>query len=172
MRKFIVLAATVAGLYGAVLWWRQNRRVGTDLVNRVINPWLVRRNLIGGSRGELALIEHVGRKSGTVRRTPIHPMPTADGYRIIVPVGEQSEWVRNVLAAGHCRLVLGDRLVDLDEPMLETPAEVPGLPRPVRALFEWLGFRYLRLHTLGEVPAGVVPARRKRIRIEREAVAA
>ena len=38
MRKFIFFAATVAGLYGAVLWWRQNRRVGTDFVNRIINP--------------------------------------------------------------------------------------------------------------------------------------
>ena len=77
-------------------------------------------------------------------------MPTADGFRIIVPIGERSEWARNVLAAGHCRLLLGDRLLELDEPVLETPADVPGLPRPVRALFEWLGFRYLRLRNLRE----------------------
>jgi hypothetical protein len=139
MRKFIFLGAAAAGLYGAARWWRQNRRVGAGFVNRTIDPWLVRRGLIGGSRGELALIEHVGRKSGIVRKTPIHPMPTADGFRIIVPIGEGSEWARNVLAAGSCRLVIG-----------ETPAEVPDLPRPIRALFEWLGFRCLRLRTVGE----------------------
>lgn len=167
MRKFMVAGAIAAGVYGAALWWRQNRRAGADVVNRVIDPWLEGRGFISGSRAELGLIVHVGRKSGAVRRTPIHPMPTADGFRIIVPIGERSEWARNVLAAGDCRLVLGDRLLVLNEPVLETPAEVPGLPRPVRALFEWLGFRYLRLRTLSETqldavaPAiGVVPRER------------
>lgn len=158
MRKLLYLAAVAGALYGATRWWRENRRAGTAFVNRIINPWLVRRGLIGSSRGELALLEHVGRKSGTVRRTPIHPMATADGFRIIVPVGEQSEWARNVMAAGHCRLVFGDRLLELDEPVLETPSEVPGLPRPVRALFGWLGFRYLHLRTSGESQVDVVPA--------------
>jgi hypothetical protein len=46
--------------------------------------------------------------------------------------------------------LLGDRVIELAEPLLETPAEVPGLPRPVRALFGWLGFRYLRLQTFRE----------------------
>ncbi|MGZ8563634.1 MAG: nitroreductase/quinone reductase family protein [Candidatus Limnocylindria bacterium] len=149
MRKLLFFIAATGGLYAAARWWRENRRVGADVVNRIIDPWLERQGVISGSGGELALIQHVGRKSGTVRRTPIHPIPTEDGFRIIVPIGEESEWARNVLAAGHCRLVLGDRLIDLDAPVLETPAEVPDLPRPVRALFEWLGFRYLRLRTFG-----------------------
>ena len=153
MRKLVIVGALAAGLYGAVRWWREHRRFGTDYVNRVVNPWLERHGLIGGSRGELGLIEHVGRKSGIVRQTPIHPMPIADGFRIIVPVGEGSEWLRNVLAAGHCRLLIGDTVLDLDEPVLETPADVPGIPRPVCALFEWLGFRYLRLHTFAEADA-------------------
>jgi hypothetical protein len=94
-------------------------------------------------------------------------MPIPDGFRIIVPVGEQSQWARNVLAAGHCRLLVGDRVFELDEPVLETPAEVPDLPRPVRALFGWLGFRYLRLRTFGETqPEAATPS------LEREAVPA
>jgi deazaflavin-dependent oxidoreductase (nitroreductase family) len=167
LRKLVLVAAAAAGLYGIARWWRQNRRVGTAFVNRTINPWLERRGVVSGSRGELGLIEHVGRKSGTVRQTAVHPMPTADGFRFIVPVGEASQWARNVLAAGHCRLLVGDRLFELDEPVLETPAEVPDLPRPVRALFAWLGFRYLRLRTFGEAqPATPAPD------LEREAVAA
>lgn len=154
MRKLMILGALGAAAYAFARWWRRNRRAGTQFVNRIVNPWLDRRGLITGSRGELALVEHVGRRTGTVRRTPIHPMETADGYRIIVPVGEQSEWARNVLAAGHCRLVIGERVLDLDRPALETPSEVPGLPGPVCALFEWLGFRYLRLHNaVGAAPA-------------------
>ncbi|MEO8247680.1 MAG: nitroreductase/quinone reductase family protein [Chloroflexota bacterium] len=172
MRKIISLAAVAAGLFTAVRWWRQHRRVGTDYVNQTINPWLERHGLIGASRGEIGLIEHVGRKSGTVRRTPIHPMPIANGFRIIVPVGERSEWARNVLAAGHCRLVIGDRLFELDEPTLEAPADMPDLPRPVRALFGWLGFRYLRLRTFEPiVPAPVMPPTIE-APVEREAVPA
>lgn len=151
MRKLLFFIAAAAGIFSAARWWRENRRVGAGVVNRFIDPWLERQGVVGGSHGELGLIEHVGRKSGTVRRTLIHPMPTEGGYRIIVPIGEESEWARNVLAAGHCRLVLSDRTVELDEPVLETPAEVPDLPRPVRALFEWLGFRYLRLRTFGAI---------------------
>lgn len=122
-------------------------------MNRVVDPWLERQGVVASSHGELGVIEHVGRRSGMVRRTLIHPVPTDDGYRIIVPIGDQSEWARNVLAAGRCRLELGDRVIELDEPVLETPSEVPGLPPVVRALFEWLGFRYLRLHALHEVGA-------------------
>jgi hypothetical protein len=145
MRKIVFLAALVAGIYGAVEWWRHNRRAGAGLMNRVVNTWLERRDLIRASGGELALVEHVGRRTGIVRRTPIHPMPIDGGYRIIVPIGEGSEWARNVLAAGGCRLIVNDEVLQLGEPVLETPDQVPGLTRPVRALFGWLGFRYLHL---------------------------
>lgn len=172
MRRLMFLAATILGLVIAVGWWRQHRRVGTGYVNRTVNPWLERHGLITGSRGELGLIEHVGRKSGIVRLTPIHPMPVAGGFRVIVPVGERSEWARNVLAAGRCRILIGDRKFELEEPALETPAEVPDLPRPVRALFGWLGFRYLYLRSAEEAePHTVVPVVES-ARVEREAIPA
>ncbi len=172
MRKLVFLAAAAAGLVGSVTWWRQHRRTGTAFVNRVVNPWLVRRGLVGATRDELALIEHVGRKSGIIRQTPIHPMPVEGGYRIIAPVGEASEWVRNVQAAGHCRLILADRIVELDEPVLETPAEVPNLAGPLRALFGWLGFRYLRLHTFGVARTDVADSSIEPVATEPEAVVA
>ena len=162
MRKIVLLAAVAAGIYGAIEWWRHNRRAGAGLMNRVVNGWLQRRGLIRASRGELALIEHVGRRTGTVRQTPIHPMPIDGGYRVIVPIGERSEWAHNVLAAGRCRLLLGDETLELHEPILEAPADVPGLAAPVRALFEWLGFRYLRLSVAApsstDAPASILEA--------------
>jgi deazaflavin-dependent oxidoreductase (nitroreductase family) len=172
MRKLMVLAATASGLYAAARWWREHRRTGTDFVNNNINPWLERHGLVGGSHGELGLIEHIGRKSGTVRLTPIHPMPVPGGFRIIVPVGERSQWARNVLAAGHCRLLIGDRQFELDEPVLETPADLPDLPLPVRALFGWLEFRYLRLRTFGATEPGAALPTVDKAPVEREAVPA
>ena len=156
MRALVFFAATAAGLYGIARWWRRHRRAGTNFMNLTVNPWLERRGLVAGSRGELGVIEHVGRKSGIARRVTIHPMPIEGGFRIIVPVGEQSQWARNVLAAGHCRLIIGDRTFELDEPILETPSEVAGIPRSVRALFGWLGFRYLRLRTFRELESEIV----------------
>src|SRR5699024_6285035 len=135
----------------ATQWWRQHRRVGTGFVNRIVNAWFERSGAIDESRGELGLIEHVGRRSGTARLTPIHPMPIAGGFRIIVPVGGRAAWARNVLAAGHCGLRAGGRAVELDAPVLELPADVPDLPAAVRAFFGWLGFRYLRVRTASEV---------------------
>jgi deazaflavin-dependent oxidoreductase (nitroreductase family) len=154
MRKLIAIALTALGVYAGAEWWRRNRRAGADFVNHVLDPWLVKRGLINRSHGELGVLEHVGRTSGIVRRTPVHPVPTADGFRIIVPIGEASHWARNVLAAGHCRLEIEGRVLELDEPVMERPAEVPGLPRAVRGLYEWLGFRYLRLRTFRELEPG------------------
>jgi hypothetical protein len=172
MRKLLLFVATSAGLVGAVQWWRHHRRAGTGFMNRIVNPWLERSGFVGDSRGELGMIEHVGRRSGIVRQTPIHPMAIPGGFRIIVPVGERSEWARNVLAAGHCRLLVGDRFFELDEPVLELPADVPELPRPVRALFGWLGFRYLRLRTFGEVQTDAAAPSMERTEAERELVPA
>ena len=77
-----------------------------------------------------------------------------------------------VLAAGHCRLLLDDRVLELDAPVLEAPAEVPDLARPVRALFTWLGFRYLRLRTSGDTHSAGAISKIERTPIERVAVSA
>ena len=110
MRKWII-AFGLLGLASAFTsWWRRHPRFGAAYVNRVVDPWLVRQGLIAESDGELGLIEHVGRVSGIVRRSPVHPVATEHGFRIIVPLGDHSEWARNVLAAGHCRLQVGSMI--------------------------------------------------------------
>lgn len=151
MKRLLLLVA-VLGAAGAsfVAWWRRHPRFGSDTVNRVVNPWLVRQGVPDASRGEIGLIEHVGRKTGTVRVTPVHPVRTPDGFRIIVPLGGESQWARNVLAAGHCRLQVADTVYELDEPRLVEPAEVEGLPGFAARAMTWLGFRYLTLHQFAE----------------------
>lgn len=153
MKKWLALVAIVVTGGGALLeWWRRHPRVGAATVNRVVNPWLVDRGITEASRGEIGLLEHVGRTSGTVRVTPVHPVPTADGFRIIVPLGSESQWARNVLAAGHCRLQIDGTVHELDEPRLVGPNEAEGVPAPAASVMAWLGFRYLRLHQFAEHP--------------------
>jgi len=151
MRRPLFVVAALATLGGwFVTWWRRHPRFGSATVNRIVNPWLVRRGVPGASHGEIGLIEHVGRRSGTVRVTPVHPIRTAAGYRIIAPVGEQSHWARNVLAAGHCRLQIGERVHELDEPRLVPASAIDTMPRLAARAMDWLGFRYMVLHELNE----------------------
>jgi hypothetical protein len=164
MRKILMLVAfpavTAAALVAAVGLWRRDPRAGTTFVNSVVNPALLRRGLAGTGRSEIGTLEHVGRRSGVRRLTPVHPEPTPGGFRIIVPLGTRSEWARNVVAAGHCRLLLHDHVFDLDEPAMVDAADAQDLPWPLRRVLAALGFRYLTLRTFAshtgclEMPEG------------------
>jgi deazaflavin-dependent oxidoreductase (nitroreductase family) len=157
MRRIVAIcgaSATLAALVtGTVVYWKRNPRIGTRFVNAVVNPGLLRRGLAGGAKSEIGSIEHFGRKSGIRRLSPVHPEPIPDGFRIVVPLGEHSQWVRNVLAAGHCRLQLHGHVYELDEPSLIEARDARDLPRIVRGVMQALGFRYLVLRTFA-VQAG------------------
>lgn len=151
MRRSILVAGIIGIQVGAfVAWWRRHPRTGAAWVNRVADPWLVRHGVLDSSKGEIGLLEHVGRKTGTVRLTPVHPVRTPEGFRIVAPIGVESQWVRNVLAAGHCRLQVEGVVHELDEPRLVVPSRIAGLPRVGARLMGWLGFRYLVLRQFGE----------------------
>jgi hypothetical protein len=155
----IVVASTTVGAVtgGALVAWRRNPRIGTAFVNSVVNPTLLRRGLAGGKVSEIGTLEHVGRTSGVRRLTPVHPEPTPEGYRIVVPLGTHSEWARNVQAAGHCRLQLHDVVYDLDEPRMILASDVDALPWAVRRLMGALGFQYLSLRTFAATPGTLEP---------------
>jgi len=50
------------------------------------------------------ILTHIGRKSGEVYRTPVNVFRAPDGFLIALTYGRESEWVKNVLAAGGCQL--------------------------------------------------------------------
>jgi deazaflavin-dependent oxidoreductase (nitroreductase family) len=151
MRRIaVVLAVAVAiGAFvaGATRGCRRHPRFGTGFVNSVVNPMLLRRGLAGYGRSEIGTLEHVGRRSGTRRLTPVHPETTRYGCRVVVPLGAHSEWARNVVAAGRCRIQLHEQVFDLDEPRMVDAAEAKDLPWPLRRLMAALGFKYLNLRT-------------------------
>jgi len=156
MRRVLFVVAVIGSLVlGGIAWWRRHPRSGSGWVNRVVDPWLVRQGIVVKSEGELGLIEHVGRKSGTVRVSPVHPVRTEHGFRIIVPLGLESQWAQNVLAAGRCRLQVADVVYELDEPTLISPMLVEELPVAARRLMVWLGFQYLDLHQFAEAPGSL-----------------
>ena len=158
MRRMVVLETLVATLVVIGRNVLQSSRVGAGFVNRVVNPLLLGRGLVGSGGSHLATLEHVGRRSGVRRVTPLHPIVQGESVRFAVPLGDRSEWARNVLAAGHCRVQLEDRIIELDEPRLLDPADVPGLGRPLARITGWLGWRYLVLHRFADRPGRLEPS--------------
>ena len=127
----------------------------------VLNPFLVDRGISGVGRSELGTLEHVGRRTGTRHLTPVHPVPTADGFRISVPLGPKSEWAQNVVAAGHCRMQLHDTVYELDEPVLLAASELPDA-MPGAWILDRMGAQYLLLRRFAERAGSLEPIAEER----------
>ena len=84
---------------------------------RVTDP--VTRPLAGRRFFKLwAVVHHVGRRSGAHYETPVAIVTTPDGFVIPLPSGERTQWARNVLEAGGCRLQWGGAEYSLVDPTL------------------------------------------------------
>jgi deazaflavin-dependent oxidoreductase (nitroreductase family) len=84
-------------------------------------------NFVG--HAAFADLEHVGRRSGTVRHTPLRAFRTRDQVVIGLNFGRESDWFRNVRAAGRCRMRLGNDQLELGAPRLVALAEgIEGMP--------------------------------------------
>jgi deazaflavin-dependent oxidoreductase (nitroreductase family) len=95
-----------------------------------------------------AMIEHVGRKSGRTYHTPINLFRTEDGYVAALTYGPSADWVRNVLAAGECYVVLRGKRVHMVAPHVEHDPRRKAVPPPARQFLGLVGVRdFLVLHT-------------------------
>lgn len=157
MRKILVLVLGLVGLTGLVVVWMRCTRLGAGFANDVVNPWLIAQGASGSGASELATLEHVGRRSGIRRLTPLHAIPTEDGVRFAVPLGDRSEWARNVMAAGRCRMQYHDMVVELDQPRLLAPTRDPSMDPLTGRLTAWLGWKHLTLHRADERPGTLEP---------------
>lgn len=89
---------------------------------RITNRYLVKL----ADQPPFAALHHRGRTSGKVYRIPLNAFPCEDGFVFALTYGSQSDWVKNVLAAGEAELeYAGERLV-LTDPRLVTRADVHG----------------------------------------------
>ena len=84
----------------------------------------------------LAVVHHVGRKSGRAYRSPVVTFRSADGYVIPMTYGRDVDWARNMLAAGGCELERAGRRVPLRNPrIVDFDGAAPHLPAAVRPVF-------------------------------------
>jgi deazaflavin-dependent oxidoreductase (nitroreductase family) len=71
--------------------------------SRAMKPMVLK--TAGTPGASASVIHHVGRRSGTVYQTPVDAVPTEDGFVIALPYGENTDWLKNVLASGLASIV-------------------------------------------------------------------
>jgi len=85
------------------------------------------------------ILTHVGRKSGRLYRTPVNVFRATDGFLIALTYGRESEWVRNVLAAGGCELETRHVLYQLSAPTIVHDPTRRRFPLFVRIVLRLIG---------------------------------
>lgn len=63
-----------------------------------------------------AVVHHRGRRSGTPYETPVGAEPTEDGFVIAMVYGTNSDWLKNVLAAGEAAITYEGETTTVDRP--------------------------------------------------------
>ena len=102
---------------------RFNKRATNRVLGRLV-PYLP----------SFAFVVHRGRKSGREYRTPVNAFRRGDSYTFALTYGPETEWVKNILAAGGCSLKLRGRTVRLTNPHLFHDVQRRAMPRPVRLI--------------------------------------
>jgi deazaflavin-dependent oxidoreductase (nitroreductase family) len=119
------------------------RNVNKVALNRITRPLF--RWLPG-----FGVVVHRGRKSGKRYLTPVNVFPRPGGrYVVALTYGPDTDWLKNVLAAGGCELLTGGRHVELTAPRLfhdETRREIRVVERMVLGLLRVNDF--LELHVM------------------------
>jgi deazaflavin-dependent oxidoreductase (nitroreductase family) len=82
-----------------------------------------------------ALLHHRGRRTGRVYVVPVGVRAVGDTFTIALPVGERTQWMHNVLAAGDCTIRWKGRDYLATEPTVVGVAEAaPAFNRVLRGM--------------------------------------
>lgn len=94
-----------------------------------------------------AVVHHRGRRTGRAYAVPVAVRATADAFTIALPWGAETQWLRNVLAAGSCTVRWRGRDQQASEPTVVDFDEAGAAFSPIqRALLRALGVKsFLRL---------------------------
>jgi len=105
-----------------------NKRV-TNKVAGVLAPFLP----------GFALVEHTGRKSGKSFSTPVNAFHVDGGIRFALTYGRGSDWVRNVLAADGCTVIMKGKRIALTAPVLGVDPRADWAPPGARQILRATG---------------------------------
>lgn len=156
-----MLGATIAGAAAVLVATRQPAFRGSrpirGFATKLFDPAVTRLGLVGGRRSPYGMLEHRGRTTGRMYRTPILPLATASGFVIGLPYGRHAQWVRNILAAGRGRLQLHESIYELEEPTIVSRHDLPHTEGVLGSLGRRGGIEYLVLRTAAIQPGVFEP---------------
>jgi deazaflavin-dependent oxidoreductase (nitroreductase family) len=107
-RQVVVALFVGVGVLGAVFLVGMRRKTPfvLDAVRRsgrAVKPLVLKSS---GTRGGIAsVVRHVGRTSGRPYETPVNAVATDDGFVIALPYGQNTDWLKNVLASESATIV-------------------------------------------------------------------
>ena len=104
--------------------------------------------------GPFVELEHVGRRSGRVYRVPLNAFRAGDTVTFALTYGPKVDWLRNVRAAGGCRLRMGREVLTLGAPV-DLPSAVgrSRMPAPARVVLRLAGVdHFVEMPVLGSAP--------------------
>ena len=113
------------------------RRVNRFVTNPILGTfaWIV---------PPLAIVHHVGRRSGRRYRTPVVAFRTGGGFVIPMTYGRDVDWGRNLRAAGGGELVQAGRRFRIRNPRIvggaRAKASLPAVVRPVLLAARFPGY--------------------------------
>lgn len=102
---------------------------------KVFNPLIAGLTRLGVSMWGSRVLEVRGRITGELRTTPVNVL-TVDGVRYLVAPRGITAWVRNVRAAGECRLRVGRRVEEVRVTELPDAAK-PAILRAYLRRWKW-----------------------------------
>jgi deazaflavin-dependent oxidoreductase (nitroreductase family) len=106
-------------------------RFNAHVANRVSRPF-------AGWLPGFAVVTHVGRRSGRTSQTPVNMFRDGERYVFALTYGADSQWVKNVMAAGGCEVRTKGTAVRLCEPRIFTDPDRRLVPGPVRVALRLL----------------------------------
>ncbi|WP_088284859.1 nitroreductase family deazaflavin-dependent oxidoreductase [Kineosporia sp. A_224] len=154
LSALLLLVALAAG----VLLWGLRRKYPPvlDTVRRfardVSNPRLLK---TAGQPGSIAaILRHKGRSSGSLYETPVTAVAGVGGFVIALTYGANTDWMKNLLAAGSAVLVHDGQTHPVDRPKVVPLAEaIQDFPPGVRMALRLFGAQEcVRLHTAANSP--------------------
>ena len=102
-------------------------RFNAHVTNRVSRPF-------AGRLPGFAVVTHVGRRSGRTYQTPVNMFRDGERYVFALTYGADSQWVKNVMAAGGSEVRTKGTAVRLCEPRIFTDSDRRLVPGPVRVV--------------------------------------
>jgi deazaflavin-dependent oxidoreductase (nitroreductase family) len=110
------------------------RRVNRVFTNPILGTiaWLV---------PPMAVVHHVGRKTGRAYRSPVIAFRSKAGVVIPMTYGRDVDWARNIVRAGGCQLAQSGRRFTLRKPRIVGFAQASQrLPAVLRPFFRTMDF--------------------------------